>query len=1290
MLALLCTIVQEAWAWDGSGTQTDPYKIQTSADWKQLSDEVGGGNHFDGKCFEMTVDIEAEGISIGSETKPFSGTFDGGNHTLTYNAGTVGRYAEGNHAPFISLSGATIKNLKVAGYIYSTSKYSAGLACYVDGSKETSVTNCSVLTRLFGSYDLNEGSYFGGFVAEVKATCTATLSFKDCSFQGILGNFTSYSACFVGYTPAPVSFNHCVVDPYTVYTRLTNTYTFVRAADNVKCTLERCCYTQAHGVAQGEAVFRTVTLPKGFNYQIEGEADENYNGTEYWKTGTWITIEGPAVAGFNHWDTGSGGCFVSNPMTQNGSHQLRDIHGIPTLTASTNAIKAKMERTMDGTRYRYLGKDDYHLYLSDETCQAKGYKLDSDGWLYKDINGTDVWVTAVVGWESGKIPSDGAQIHNDLVGDWRDHSLMAVIAPHAFMGCTELKTLYFKDTDANNYNTKTPFDFQIGDSAFANCPNLTEIKMMQYTTKGTNHWEALSPGQVSSVGSGVLSGSPQAYFSTDASEYQNYLASATWKDYQNRIIVYNHTNVDMTVNGAKYSYMRNTKGEPLKNSADGNAELMQSLRLWNADYQEFACNMLLANSDENIWYTYIVGCDDSYLKSNDGVMRIYNDPGSYYNYKTIAIGRNAFKGSKELKAIEFWQTNGRSENSYTDMKMVIQNGAFYDCPNLKELRMYYYAQDGDDHWTVLGPKDVIPSDNIFGLPTDDEIASMTQDEVLAFPKVNEDFQIVVSPELYNDFINDPNWGKYFEYIVAADYERSNWDAIETDGLTYNYASKTAGGAATNQVVTQNLSWWNVPIKIYEAITLYQMIQSFAEIDYATMWKEFSGKMKLLSTSMANNKNMITEQLAEGAKLTSTDVATYTSAVDYQLGMGADNAFVPDSKLAQKAIEANIIYKPADRYVWTAGAREKLLGSAANRELLQKSYTKAVYKWVGSVNRDALVATRQALHGKIGESLNLLDYTIRMNGAFGGAYAALQALHGEMSDEEFQRGLVENIKANIHNVSYENTMVYTPDKKLIYHVYVDHINDIKRDSLTIYHDIGRAWNYRTVGVKKSAFQGNTHIQKIGFAENAVAGSDTYVPMQLAIPDSAFAGCTSLTRFNLIYKTRKGGYLGLGPENFILGGDSIFAGCDSTKLQIVIPEDRKQDFLADEMWNKYKRFFVYETTTENTEYTEYGVNYNYYYDNNTTQRVSKVSGHKIEHLTAISADNKFLDEHQGSMGLFNDIGSFNNYKLDLVKKKAFAGNDHLKTVSFWDLNGGDSYTTLDVTLGDSCFIPTVPTT
>jgi hypothetical protein len=112
------------------------------------------------------------------------------------------------------------------------------------------------------------------------------------------------------------------------------------------------------------------------------------------------------------------------------------------------------------------------------------------------------------------------------------HTLVGCIAPMAFQGCTELKTLYFKDTGANTKDASFPFDFVIGDQAFAYCGNLTEIKMMQYTTKGDNHWEALRPDQVSAIGSNVFYNSPQAMFSTDASQYQNYLSSKTWKEYQ--------------------------------------------------------------------------------------------------------------------------------------------------------------------------------------------------------------------------------------------------------------------------------------------------------------------------------------------------------------------------------------------------------------------------------------------------------------------------------------------------------------------------------------------------------------------------------------------------------------------------------------------------------------------------------------------------------------------------------------------------------------------------------------
>lgn len=42
MLTLLLLTAQGVWAWDGSGTSTDPYLIKTSADWEQLSTDVGG------------------------------------------------------------------------------------------------------------------------------------------------------------------------------------------------------------------------------------------------------------------------------------------------------------------------------------------------------------------------------------------------------------------------------------------------------------------------------------------------------------------------------------------------------------------------------------------------------------------------------------------------------------------------------------------------------------------------------------------------------------------------------------------------------------------------------------------------------------------------------------------------------------------------------------------------------------------------------------------------------------------------------------------------------------------------------------------------------------------------------------------------------------------------------------------------------------------------------------------------------------------------------------------------
>ena len=1327
ILALLLFTVQGAWAWWGTGTSSDPYLIQDLQDWKALGYDLSHQKTYEGKFFRLTADLDLEGNSIGSENNPFSGTFDGDGHTLTYNRGTSSAqgptYVDEYCAPFICLDGATIRHLNVTGAIYSNHKQGAGIASLIDGSKPTTIMDCHVSSVLNAGSKLSGDACFGGLVGYIPPTCTASHTITDCSFTGRIVGWADRTGGLVGFTHQPIAFENCLFDPVeTPYGD--DCATLARMVRDGTCTFKDCYYTMKMGTSQGTCIFTEVSVPEGCKAELIGEPFKRLNGKKYYRSGAQVELTVPEGTQFDHW-IDNNGCFINDPWTANGVHTLSDVKGKPLLAIATSMPKpVQNDRKLGGIIYRYLSKRDYILFMSDSLRQARGYRFDDDGECFVfDKDGTRNWVTVIWscdasdqffkttfrdGWFWEDDEYEGTIIHNDLVAESWEHTHLFAIAPRAFQNVKELKRLVFISNGEVHLRSdcQMQLDVMIQEQAFKDS-GLEELIMMYYNRAekdSKKKWSVIDPNSGVTIADDAFEGT-DCKISVDPSVYQAYISDKDWSAHLGHFNIYAAKLEDMKVNGAIYSYWRNSQGDPLKNNDAGHNSLMDVLKYWNADYQEFTSASLLSSSDENIWYTRVIGADDDYLKSNNGVMRIYNDPGSYYNYKTITIDPNAFKGSKELKTIEFWQTNGRSENSYSDMKIVIQNGAFKDCPSLKELRMYYYVQDGDDHWETLGPQDVIPGDNIFGVPTEKDLETMTEEGYLASSVIPDDFHIVVSPERYQEFIDDPNWAQYANRIVAADYEPTSWDPIKEEGLQYNYASKSVNTASTNQVVTQNLSWWNLPIKVYEAITLYKLFSSLKELAAAGI--QFKNACKnayqQYATLCAQGDAMVSGQIS--SMQTSIDFAydlgsaspeIREKAVDFFMSVRADNFFEVGTEASKQLVKKNIITLPAHapRFKWVEGARELILDAGKEGEAIRQYMIQEIPRYTVKFSQNGIIGSYPLMVEEQNRVLNSLlgaaakkwessapeffKYAFLNTG-----FVAFQGVGSDMTNEQFQRGLVESIKANMHNVSYENTMIYTPDKKLIYHVYVDKIADSSKESFTIYNDIGRSWNYRTVAIKKDAFRGNTKIKKIDFAENAVAGSDSYVPMQLAIPDSAFAGCTNLERFSLMFKTRKGGYRGLGPENFILGGDSIFAGCDSTKLQIVIPSDRKQDFLDDEIWRNYKRFFVYEDVKEETEYTEYGVNYGYYYDKNTTQRVSKVKGHKIEHLTAVSADNKFLDEHQGSMGLFNDIGSFNNYKLDFISKKAFAGNDHIRNVSFWDLNGGDAYTQLSMAMGDSCF-------
>ena len=87
LTVFLLLIGQTTWAWEGSGTSTDPYLIQSLDDWKSLSYDLAHQQSHEGEFFRLTADLDLEGYSLGGEMQPFSGTFDGDGHTLTYNRG---------------------------------------------------------------------------------------------------------------------------------------------------------------------------------------------------------------------------------------------------------------------------------------------------------------------------------------------------------------------------------------------------------------------------------------------------------------------------------------------------------------------------------------------------------------------------------------------------------------------------------------------------------------------------------------------------------------------------------------------------------------------------------------------------------------------------------------------------------------------------------------------------------------------------------------------------------------------------------------------------------------------------------------------------------------------------------------------------------------------------------------------------------------------------------------------------------------------------------------------------
>jgi len=189
----------------GSGEKSDPYLIEDVADWNAFAAKVNAeGNmtssSYQGKFIKLCANIGTEDAPVTNKigkwfmsisdpslslNKPFSGTFDGGGHTITVSIGDE----EGvGTALFSYIKGATIKNLTVKGAV-SGKNHVAGLVGISEGT-ENRIENCVVSTTVKG------GTHIGGILGHGSSS---DIAIDNCVFNGILNDGSIAKGVFFGW-----------------------------------------------------------------------------------------------------------------------------------------------------------------------------------------------------------------------------------------------------------------------------------------------------------------------------------------------------------------------------------------------------------------------------------------------------------------------------------------------------------------------------------------------------------------------------------------------------------------------------------------------------------------------------------------------------------------------------------------------------------------------------------------------------------------------------------------------------------------------------------------------------------------------------------------------------------------------------------------------------------------------------------------------------------------------------------------------------------------------------------
>ena len=290
----------------------DTYTIKTANGWGWFCFATNydlAPYGFSGKTVKLGTSIESSEMA-GKSGQPFKGTFDGQNHTLTFNRTA----AEHLSAPFHYINGATISNLHVEGTITGgTYESLGGLVGHAEGN--ITIKNCHVSTEI--STTFSGSALHGGVIGTwngTYATCTVT----GCVYDGQIYNpdeagVTTSCHGFIGWdygNYGTITFTDCLSAPAAYgtgkYALGGNCFTFVypNSEPTLTYNMTNCYYTSILGNRQGRPAATVTVAPANLGNATtdHGMVDGYKNGFLY--NGKYYTPKyGDAVVEyrFNDW-----------------------------------------------------------------------------------------------------------------------------------------------------------------------------------------------------------------------------------------------------------------------------------------------------------------------------------------------------------------------------------------------------------------------------------------------------------------------------------------------------------------------------------------------------------------------------------------------------------------------------------------------------------------------------------------------------------------------------------------------------------------------------------------------------------------------------------------------------------------------------------------------------------------------------------------------------------------------------------------------------------------------------